>query len=451
MVQAKFVTGSLIRHILVMTFSASVGLIALFTVDLVDIYFLSLLQQTSITAAVGFAGNIMMLTISVNIGMMITMGALISQSVGARKGPRARQAATNVYVFAGVLSVLLTVILIGFLDPILSGIGAGGETKQLAKDYLYILLPSIPFFTIMMCANGALRGVGDAKRAMYVTLSGAAVNAVFDPIFIFGLDMGIRGAAVASLLGRMTMVGVALYGALYIHRLYAAFNPKSFRNYLSRITAIALPTMLTNIATPIGAIYMTYVIAGFGDSAVAGASIINRIGPVVFGVLFSLSGAVGPIFGQNLGARIFERVNRTFYRALQFAFLYTLVISAILFFARDFIVIAFKADAEAAELIRFFCTWLALPFVFQAALFVANAAFNNLGRPIYATWLNMGKTFIGVIPFAYFGGVWFAAKGAMAGPAVGSAIFGILASFWIIAYIKQLENKLSPVPLKQSG
>lgn len=444
MVKAKFVSGSLLRHILVMTFSSSVGLIALFMVDLVDIYFLSLLENTSITAAVGFAGNIMMLTISVNIGMMITMGALVSQNVGAKKVRRAKRAATNVYVFGGFMSVLMMTLLYVFLDPILSGIGAVGETKDLAKSYLLILLPSVPFFTIMMCANGALRGVGDAKRAMFVTLSGAVVNAIFDPIFIFGLDMGIEGAAWASLLGRFTMLGVALYGALYIHKIYSRFNFQSLKHHLSRITRIAFPTILTNVATPIGAIYITYVIAGFGDSAVAGASVINRLAPVVFGVLFSLSGAVGPIFGQNLGARIFERVNRTFYRALQFSLIYSVIIAALLFVLQDFIVTAFKADPEASELIRFFCTWLAFPFVFQAAQFVANAGFNNLGKPIYATWINMGKTFIGTIPFAYFGSQYFGAKGALAGPTVGGAVFGVIASIWIICYVKGLEKKLAP-------
>ncbi len=444
MVKAKFVEGSLLRHILVMTFSSSIGLIALFMVDLVDIYFLSLLESTSITAAVGFAGNIMMLTISVNIGMMITMGALVSQSIGARKGGRAQRAAINVYTFGGFMSLTMMTLLFVFLDPILSGIGAEGETKELAESYLYILLPTVPFFTIMMCANGALRGVGDAKRAMFVTLSGAAVNAVFDPIFIFTLDMGIEGAAWASLLGRFTMLGVALYGAVYIHKLYARFKFQSFKHYLGRITGIAGPTIVTNIATPIGAIYITYVIAGFGDSAVAGASVLNRLAPVVFGVLFSLSGAVGPIFGQNLGARVFSRVNRTFYRALQFSLIYSVIIAGLLFVLQDFIVAAFKADPGAAELIRFFCTWLALPFVFQAAQFVANAGFNNLGKPIYATWINIGKTFLGTIPFAYFGSIWFGATGALAGPTVGGALFGIIASVWIISYVKDLEKKLAP-------
>ena len=206
MVEAKFLKGPLMRHVMVMTLSASVGLIALFFVDLVDIYFLSLLEITPLTAAVGFAGNIMMLTISVNIGMMITMGALVAQSIGARKIPRAKQAAVNVYVFAFLFSVLLMTGLLVWIDDILTLIGAAGEAKAYAKQYLYILLPSVPFFTVMMCANGALRGVGDAARAMYVTLAGAAVNAVFDPILIFGFDLGIRGAAIASVLGRITML-----------------------------------------------------------------------------------------------------------------------------------------------------------------------------------------------------------------------------------------------------
>ena len=452
MVEPKFLKGSLMRHVMVMTLASSVGLIALFMVDLVDIYFLSLLEITPLTAAVGFAGNIMMLTISVNIGMMITMGALVSQSVGARKGLRAKQVATNVYVFAFFFSMVMTAALMVWMDDILSTIGAVGEAKAYAKQYLYILLPSVPFFTLMMCANGALRGVGDAKRAMYVTLAGAVVNAIFDPIFIFGLDLGIRGAAMASVLGRLTMLVVALYGALYIHKIYSKFNFQRFKNHLSRIGSIAYPTILTNVVTPIGAIYVTYVIAGFGDSAVAGASVINRLAPVIFGVLFSLSGAVGPIFGQNYGAQIYERVRETFSKALQFALIYVVIISILLFISQDFIVWAFRADAKAAELIRFFCTWLAFPFLFQAAQFVVNAGFNNMGKPIYATWLNFGKTFLGTIPFAFLGGIWFDAIGAMAGPAVGGTLFGILASMLLVWFNRRLEfqmtGKIKKAPAK---
>ncbi|MCH8323413.1 MAG: MATE family efflux transporter, partial [Proteobacteria bacterium] len=104
--------------------------------------------------------------------------------------------------------------------------------------------------------------------------------------------------------------------------------------------------------------------------------------------------------------------------------------------------LAFRATGETADLIKFFCTWLALPFVFQAAQFVVNAGFNNLGKPVYATMFNFGKTFIGTIPFAYFGGLWFGVFGVLAGPSVGAAAFGILASGVLLRYIKNLEIKL---------
>ena len=199
---------------------------------------------------------------------------------------------------------------------------------------------------------------------------------------------------------------------------------------------------MTNIVTPIGTIYVVALIATYGDAAVAGVSIINRLAPVVFGVLFSLSGAVGPIFGQNLGARNFPRISRTFVRSLQFSTLYTGLAALLLFALQNYIVLAFRATGETAQLVKFFCTWLALPFVFQGAQFVVNAGFNNMGKPIYATWFNFGKTFIGTIPFAYFGGLWFGLYGVLAGPSVGAAIFGILATGVLIGYVKKLEIKL---------
>ena len=100
----------------------------------------------------------------------------------------------------------------------------------------------------------------------------------------------------------------------------------------------------------------------------------------------------------------------------------------------------FGAQGDAAEMIHFYCTWLAIAFIFNGLLFIANATFNNLGYPKTSTVMNIGKATIGTIPLVYFGGEWFGAIGVVAGQAVGAVIFGLIAWFWAQPMLTRLGN-----------
>ena len=146
--------------------------------------------------------------------------------------------------------------------------------------------------------------------------------------------------------------------------------------------------MLTNVATPIANGVVTHTIAGFGDGYVAGWAVIGRLIPVSFGMIFALSGAIGPIVGQNYGALSFMRVKDTLTKALQFCAVYVVVVSLMLFLLKQEIIILFDMKGDSADIIDFFCRYIAIFFVFSGALFVANASFNNLGKAKYSTVLN---------------------------------------------------------------
>jgi putative MATE family efflux protein len=326
------------------------------------------------------------------------------------------------------------------IPAMLVALGATGRTATLATSYLHIIVPSIVPLAAGMTLAGVLRSVGDARRAMHVTLVGAAVNVALDPLLIFGAGLGIEGAAIASSLARLAVVCVGFYGASRIHDL---IGPLSLRTALSdapRFLGIAVPAVLTNIATPAANAYVTAAIAPFGDEAVAASAIVGRVIPVAFGVIFSLSGAVGPIIGQNFGARRFDRVRDTLRDGLIVSAIYTLVTSALLFVFRNEIPHLFKADGLTIHLVTFFCTFIAISWAFAGAQFVANAAFNNLGRPNLSTLTNWGKATLGTIPPAYYGAQWYGPEGVMAGIALGSVVFGLVSVVWAYRIANQLEK-----------
>ena len=200
---AKFTTGSPLRHVVVMTTTGSIVLMAVFAVDLANLFYISILGVKELAAAVGFAGAVLFFQISLCIGLTIGAGAIVARAIGAGERERARRLAGSSLVWMGLVTVAIGLLTVPLLDPILSALGAHGETKQFAISYLRIVSPSLPLLGIGMCLSALLRAVGDARRAMNVTLFAGLATAVLDPILIFGFGLELDGAAISAVVSRI--------------------------------------------------------------------------------------------------------------------------------------------------------------------------------------------------------------------------------------------------------
>ncbi|ERB62952.1 MATE family efflux transporter [Vibrio coralliilyticus OCN008] len=435
---AKFVEGSTMRHILVMSGAGSVGLMALFVVDLLDMLFISMLGQVELAAAVGFAGTLVFFSTSISIGTSIAMGALVSKAIGAKQREHARQLSSSIIATAFVISSVVSAVMFLYIPELLHAIGAKGYVAERAEAYLRILIPSGPVIAIAMSAGAGLRAAGDAKRSMWATLAGGIANAILDPIFIFGFGWNVEGAAIATVFARFTVLFFSISPLIRVHNLVARLSLPAWSNNLKAILTIAIPAIITNIATPIGNAIVTTSIAQYGEDFVAGYAVIGRLIPVCFAVIFALSGAVGPIIGQNFGAERFDRVRDTLNNSLIVTTTYTILVCFILYFAQSLVISGFSLKGDAAVIVSAFCTYVAVSFIFNGAQFVANTSFNNLGKPLYSTALNLGKATLGTLPFVYLGSSWFGALGVLYGQALGSIVFGILATFVLRMHLADL-------------
>jgi Na+-driven multidrug efflux pump len=323
------------------------------------------------------------------------------------------------------VAAVLCVLTLPLLGSILTLLGATGRTFDIAWRFLLIVTPATPILGIGMACSGLLRAAGDARRSMYVTLAGGLVTAALDPLFIFGFALGIDGAAIVSVISRVALAVVGLHGCIRVHDLLARPPPRALLADAGPLAAIAVPAVLANIATPISSAFVTAAIARFGDLAIAGYAVIGRITPLAFGAIFALSGSIGPILGQNLGAQRFDRVKRAITDSLLFTVGYCLAVWLVLALLEGPIIRLFGAAGAGAELIAFFCRTIAGTFVFVGALFVANAAYNNLGFPTLSTVFNWSRATLGTIPFVWIGARYFGADGVIAGQAAGSVVFGL--------------------------
>ncbi|MGF9757026.1 MATE family efflux transporter [Microvirga sp. 0TCS3.31] len=435
----RFVVGSTMRHVLVMTGTSAAGLVAIFIVDLVSLLYISWLNDPSMTAGVGLATVVMFFTISINVGLMIPIGAL-----GARRPDDARRLATSCSILMTLIAAAVSVIVLVMLPVILKALGGHDRTYDVALSFLWIALPANAVMALSMGLSTVLRAVGDAKRSMYATLSVAVVTVFLDPILIFGLDMQSDGAAVTIGIARFVTAYVSFRYVTRIHNLLALPTWKGLLHDARPFLAIAIPAILTNIAAPAANAFFTGVIAQFGDQVIAASAIIDRVTPVAFAGLFALAGAIGPVLGQNWGAQRYDRMKQILKDALTITVIYVGCVWLILFLVQVPLTRAFNAPVQTAELVQFFCQLSGFIWLFIGLVLVSNASFNNLGYPLLSTFFNWGRATLGMIPFAYFGAQMAGPKGALVGIGLGSVAFGIAAIITAFWTIRRLERQAVP-------
>jgi putative MATE family efflux protein len=439
--QGRFVTGNLFRHVAVMSLTSSVGLMAIFVVDLINMLYISWLGDPVLTAAIGYAGAVLFFTTAFGIGLAIGVTVQVSQAVGARDLARARQKATEGLVIGAVAGAVFAAVVFVMLPWIVGLLGATGRTADATVYFLRLMVPTQPLLMLGMIGASVLRAHGEARRAMMVTVWGAVVLAALDPVLILWADLELTGAAIAAGASRAAIAFMALWP---VWRHHGGFAPVSVPGLVAAsrpLFSISGPAILTQLATPVGQALVTRMVAGYGEAAVAGMAIAGRLTPVAFGMIFALSGAIGPIIGQNLGARRPDRVRRAFRDAILFCALVIVGMSAILFAARAPIADAFRAEGMTRDLVYLFCGPLSLMFFFNGLIFVANALCNNLGAAFQSTMVNWARHTIGTVPFAWALAQWWGPQGVLAGQALGGIVFGCLATWLALRVIDRASPR----------
>ncbi len=425
-------------HVVRMTLTGATGITFVFLVDLANLFWISRLGDPQLVAAIGYAFAVQFFSISTGIGLMIAATVMVSTRIGKGQRQRAKREATTAMVITVGFQALVAALIVGFRYPLLDLVGAEGETARLAARYLAMTVPSLVVMAVGLVGSAVLRAEGDGKRAMFVTLTSGTVSMVVDPVLILYLGLGLDGASYALILSRFILAGMALWFVIGTHDMMALPRWQTFKRVLKPFFVIALPAMLTQISTPFGNYLLTGVISGFGDDAVAAWAVVNRLTVVAFGGIFSLSGAIGGIYGQNFGAGQFDRLRQTFRDSLLFCAAYTLVAWALLSLSAGWMIGIFGLGPEGAAVYRAFAFYGSGAFVLVGALFVSNATFNSLGRPLRSTLCNWTRDGLLMLPAAWLGAAWFAAPGVVYAQTLAGGLTGVLAALWSWHFLKRL-------------
>lgn len=442
--QGKFVTGSLMRHVVTMSLSGAMGLSFTFLVDFLALWWISQLRVEAMIAAVGIAGTIQFAVMSIAIGMMIGAVALVSRTIGMGERARARRIATTGIVLMALAQAVVSAVIWILRHEVLIASGAQGEVLDLAEHFLSVTLPSMPMIAVGIAAAALLRAVGDAWRSMAVTMVAGGIAVMLDPLLIVWMGWGVTGAAISIVVARGAMCVLGLWFAIRTHDILARPTAEDVVTYYRPYLAIALPAIATQLSTPFGNWILTREIAQFGESAVAGWGVVMRLTILAFGGIFALSGAIGGIIGQNFGARRPDRVGEAYWAALKFCAAYTLVTWALMAALTGPIASSFGLSAEGEAVVRTFTHYAAFAFIFTGALFVANATFNNLARPLWSTAANWFRDGLLMLPAGMALAAFAGAEGVVWANAIVNVIAGSVAAWLAWRYIQSL-NRPQPV------
>ena len=408
-----------------------VGMAMLFSFSLVDTLFISYLGTDALTA-ISFTFPVTFMVTSLAIGLGIGTSAVVAKYLGRSDPERARQASTVTNYVAVMLSVVLSLACLGLMDRIFLAMGASAQNLELIRQYMIIWLPGSSIMVAIMTGNSVLRACGDTRTASFIMAGGGFINAVLDPILIFGLGpipaLGMAGAAVATVIAWSLSCGYLFFILAFRLDLVSRVIPtrqimlSSSREMLS----IGIPAAGANMMTPLAAGVMTAIVASYGDAAVAAFGVGSRIEPIATLILLAMSSTLPPLISQNYGAGRLDRVSEAYAIAIRFILTWQLLVYGVLALGAGFIAGIFTDDAEVAGTIRLYLWILPLGYGLQGIIILTNSSLNALHRPLEALYLSAARFFIFYVPMAWLGSRLMGLNGFFIGALLGNCLMAAL-------------------------
>ena len=435
MVKAKLTQGPIAQHLWVMALPMVVGLFANMSIQVVDMWFISQLGQDAL-AAMGFVFPVTMVFLSLSIGLSAGAASVVARQLPEGNMEKLRRLITDTLSLATLLALVTAVIGWSTIDLIFSGLGAGEHLMPLIRDYIQIFYFNGMITLLGMVALSMVRATGNTRAQGMAMLMGAIINAILDPILIFGLfgmpRLEIQGAALASTAARLVSFGFAYY--FLVGKMDLLISPfVSFAKILKSwkaILHIALPAMGTNLIIPVSASIITALLAGFGDYAVAGMGVAQRIEPLMLIAFYALSSVIGPFVGQNLAVNNLARVHRGVNIAVGFALVYGVFLTVFLWVFSDVMVAWFSDDAKTLQVAMSYLWIVPISYGCSGVVMTVNASFNGIGKPMPAVVISSLRVFILYLPMAIAAAHFYGIQGIFVAYTVMNIVTAALAYFW---------------------
>ncbi|MCD5996174.1 hypothetical protein KDX38_21490 [Pseudomonas sp. CDFA 602] len=423
--RATFTEGSVVRHVLVMSSTSALSLLAVFLVDILTLVYVSMLHTPLLLAAVGIAKVLIFFNGAVGSGFIIAGATVLSQRMGKRASAVTAHLTTHLMLMVMIACGVTAALQLAMVVQITEWLGADAAIYVAAHDFIWLTLPFCVLQSAMQMSAQILRTAGDSRRALSVVLSGAVTLALADPLLIFVCDLGLRGAGLAYALSACVSLAVGVYGVRRRVGLALRLRPRLLRLQTRRTLKVALPAIVGNLATPVGLAYFVSSVAVYGTSALAAMAVLDRVLQFAYCAFFALPTALAPVLGQNIGARLDDRVRSAIVFGRRLIVVYGSVIWVLLILLATSIADLYELDGVGRELFLDFCRVGGGLWVLIGLDFMSIAVFVTMEQPWLVAVFAWLRATLGTVPFVMAGVHLLGGSGAPLGMFAGNALIAV--------------------------
>jgi len=414
---------------------AVIGQFFLVSFAAVDTYFIGLMGSEEL-AAITFPMPINLLIYSMMFGLGIGISILVGDVIGKHGLKFASRVSTACLLLCSLMILMISILGFITIDPLFRLLGASESTLPHINSYMSIWYAFGLLVLMPVIGNSVLRATGDTRSPSFIMMAVGLINACLDPILIFGLGpipaMGIKGAAIATViawfLACISIAWILYFRDMLISRVLDDL-PLMF-NYWKKLIKISWPISTSNLMAPVSIAALTFLIAGYGDNAVAGFGAGNRVEFFAMSVSFAMATSLSPFMAQNIGAGNYERVKESLYACIKFTIYFQ--IFAVLFFAggSHWLAQIFTSEVQVIDFAQRYLIMMPLAMAFYAVLMVFNTVFNSFQRSNLTLITNLIRVFVFYIPLIYLGNQMFGLIGIFVGAVIANGL-GTLLGWYI--------------------
>ena len=412
--------------------------------NMVDSIFIG--QGVGPLAISGLAVTFPLMNLSTAFGTLVGAGAatMLSVLLGQKNYKAANKVLGNVVSLNIIIGLIFMAVALIFIDPILYFFGASENTLPYAKEYMKIILYGNVITHLYFGLNAAMRSSGSPKKAMGLTIFTVIFNTILDPIFIFVFDMGIAGAAWATVLAQTIAMLVVL------HHFSDRSRPFHFEKGIVSLDmrvakdslAIGMGPFLMNSAACLVTLFINQQLREYsGDLGIGAYGITNRFGFMFIMICMGLNQGMQPIAGYNYGARQYSRVKEVFWKTARLAVLVTTICFVIGVFFPQLAVGIFTHDPELSALASRALRIMMLVFPIVGFQMISTNFFQSLGMVKKSVILSLSRQILFLLPLIYALPKWYGADGVWASFPI-SDVLATLLSIYMLGRLFRKFNRL---------
>ncbi len=422
------------------------ALVAIFSFEAIDLFFISQLGDTPL-AAVSFTFPVIWLVYGIGIGLEAGVASCVSRAIGRKDEEGAKRLATDtVFLGAGLFSLIAIIGLLN-IERIFALLGATVEVMPLIREYMSVWYWVAPLDAVLWISLAAVRARGNTPLESKFIIAAALLNLALDPLLIFGLlgfpRLEVMGAALATVISTGTILLIAL--AYLGGRLKIFAAPTARLSVLvsswKHVLTIGIPAMITNAIIPVSSGIVVALVATYGVDAVAGFGIAMRLEPLTLIPFYALSAVTSPFFGQNSGAGRFDRLREVRSVIARFCIVFGLLLAV----ALDLLaypIAGLYSDAAAIRDVTVHYLWIvSLSYGAYGLVMSVNAAFNGMGHPLPGVVISTLRVIVLFLPLALLGKALIGLEGLFVASSVSNFALGVIGWIWLGRQIEKLARK----------